>query len=139
MKSKIRFLSLTLVSLVALTAFVQAGPPEARLGSHHSNARAGARPSRTIFGTYPVLTNSMNSGQVRSIYPENVQSYGTPYVGTYNNKTYWMVPVQFGRLAPIPRDGFGRGHGLILSDAVACVSGNRVEYWIYKNSSIQVP
>ena len=81
----------------------------------------------------------MNSGQVRSIVPENVQSYGTPYVGTYNNKTYWMVPVQFAvRPAPYLNNGF-RDEGAIMSDAVACVSGNRVEYWIYKNSSIQVP
>lgn len=138
MKLKFRLLLLTFVSLSLPAVFVQAGPPDFPMDWSLHSPLAGSKPGKDFRGTYPALTKSMNSGRVRSIWPDNVQQYGTPQLGTYNNKVYWMVPVQFAHAAPFLNNGF-RDQGLVLVDAYACVCGGRVEHWIYKDSRTPVP
>ena len=110
--------------------------------------QAGVKPSKDFRGRYPVLIKSLREGQVRSITPENVVSYGYPSIGKYNGQIYWMVPVTFYTAGPdtsyqqISADGrhlphISRGRpspSQHATDVYACVRAGRVEHWVYKVS-----
>ncbi|OYW74518.1 MAG: hypothetical protein B7Z37_17410 [Verrucomicrobia bacterium 12-59-8] len=90
-----------------------------------------------------MLIKSMRAGQVRTVTPENVVSYGYPFIGKYNNQIYWMVPVTFYTAGPdtsyqhISADGRRLPHisrAKYSATQKACVHAGRVEHWIYKIS-----
>lgn len=135
MNLKTYFLPLVLVTFASLAALARAESPYSSVGH---NSAAGLRPARDLRGRYPLLLNSMHKGEVPSINPHNVTRYGSAYIGAYNNRLYWMVPVEYGKLVPPARDFYSRGYGMVMTEAIACVRNGRVEHWIYKKSRTPV-
>jgi hypothetical protein len=131
---------LFMTALAAIPAVVHAAPPYTTTPiTPGYESIVGAKPAKDFRGRYRPLVKSLNAGQVRSLSLDNVYRYGTPYIGSFNNKLYWMVPVEYSRLVHPGNDLHARGYGMVMGNVVACVRHGCVEHWIYKKSMGLVP
>lgn len=87
-------------------------------------------PSQDDSGSYDVVMQSMASGQVREVRPDNITRWGRPALVEIDGQTYWAVTVDFvamTRFGPFP------------TQAQALIRDGRVERWVYTGSGEPVP
>lgn len=87
-------------------------------------------PPQDESGSYEVVMQSMASGQVREVRPDNITRWGRPALVEVDGQTYWAVTVDFvamTRFGPFP------------TQAQALIRNGRVERWVYTGSGEPVP
>ena len=136
MKSKLTAVTLTLFGALGLiVSTASARPDPAAIGSHGdglgADNPAGPRPGTAPDGSYVALNESMRAGQVMTINPDSVYSYGKPRVVRFEGRHYWQIPVVYRHRT--------YGNGQIISEGRALVRNGMVEHWVFHKSSIRIP
>ena len=80
--------------------------------------------------TYPLLIESMNSGQVTEVTPAKIKLWGVAEAEMINADPYWTIPVFYD-----VRTMFGS----METEAKALVQNGKVVRWIYSGSLEEVP
>ena len=89
-----------------------------------------SKPSRNSDGSYAVCLDSMKSGQVREITPQNIKKWGDIQQETIEGKDYWTVVVNYST-----KNQFGN----FDVEAQARIFNGKVEKWVYTGSGEVVP
>jgi hypothetical protein len=93
-------------------------------------AASNDKPKRDGDGTYPVLLNSMKTGQVTEITPTNIKKWGEAAQEKIDGKNYWTVIVNY-----TTKTMFGD----FDTEAQARIFNGKVEKWVYTGSGEVVP
>lgn len=88
------------------------------------------KPALGTDGSYPLLMDSMKTGQVTEITPTSITRWGSPEAGTLDGKPCWIVPVEYDA-----QTAFGK----MSTKAVAKVVDGKVAGWFYQGSGEPVP
>jgi hypothetical protein len=88
------------------------------------------KPVRNADGTYPVLLESMKSGQVTDITPKKIKIWGTPQLATMEGRPTWVIDVNYDTIVFC---------GPLEARAQAHVRDGRVIRWVYPGSGEPVP
>lgn len=130
MKSKLTAATLLLFGALGLFSPSASARPETTT-IVSQDCPAGAKPGTTPFGSYAALDLSMRNGQVTTINPDTVVSYGRPALIRFQGRDYWQIPVTYRHRI--------FGNGVIISEARALVRYGQVEHWVFRKSGIRVP
>lgn len=95
-----------------------------------ASTMADGKPVLGTDGSYPLLMESMKTGQVTEITPTSITRWGSPESGSLNGKPCWIVPVEYDA-----QTAFGK----MSTQAVAKVVDGKVAGWFYKGSGEPVP
>lgn len=88
------------------------------------------KPTKARNGSYPLLLESMQKGQVTEVTEQNITKWEDPVPETVDGKNYWVVIVSY-----TTKTMFGD----FPTAAKAYVHNGKVEKWIYRDSGEVVP
>jgi len=88
------------------------------------------KPEKNADGQYAILLDSMKSGQVTEVTPQNITKWGDPQPEIIDGKNQWVIVVDY-----ITKTMFGD----FPTAAKAFVYNARVDKWVYKESGEVVP
>jgi hypothetical protein len=88
------------------------------------------KPITNSSGHYPLLLESMRSGQVTEVQPSNIRSWGTARPGSVDGQSGWLIEVDFTATTMF---------GKFDTQAQAQIRNGKVIRWIYTGSQEEVP
>lgn len=88
------------------------------------------KPVTNSSGKYDIILESMRSGQVSEIRPDNIRSWGTAHPGTVNGKPGWLIEIDFTATTMF---------GKFDTQAQAQILNGKLVRWIYTGSGEEVP
>ena len=91
---------------------------------------ADTKPEKSADGTFAILLDSMKSGEVTEIKPENIKKWGDVTREKADKDSFWAVTVTFEATTPF---------GKFEQDAQAQIKNGKVTKWIYTGSGEIVP
>lgn len=127
MNTKITAISALLFSCLALLT----APVMGEANTYFSDRDPGPKPRLALNGSYHALYNSMNNGEVHSIRPGAVISYGQPMVTSYQGKSYWEIDVTY--------KNYAAGGSILIGQARALVRNGTVLYWLAPKGDRRIP
>lgn len=88
------------------------------------------KPITNSSGHYPLLLESMRSGQVTEVQPSNIRSWGTARPGPVDGQPGWLIEIDFTATTMF---------GKFDTQAQAQIRSGKVVRWIYTGSQEEVP
>lgn len=127
MNSKITALSVLVFTSLALLA----SPAVALPITYLSDMNPGPKPVLMVNGSYRALYNSMNRGEVTSIRPGAIISYGVPTPVHFEGKAYWQIDVTY--------KNYTVGGSYLIGTGRALVRDGQVVAWTDRKGGRRIP
>ncbi|MFP6872847.1 MAG: hypothetical protein VCA55_04990 [Verrucomicrobiales bacterium] len=93
------------------------------------SSQLGPRPKKTGSG-YPAMLLSIQKGEVTSIKVSKIKQWGPLRAHLWNGKPYWSATVTYPDASSF---------GVLDTEAMAMITGDRVIKWLYSSSGEDVP
>jgi hypothetical protein len=88
------------------------------------------KPLTNSSGKYDIILESMRTGQVTEVRPDNIRSWGTAHPGLVDGKPGWLIEIDFAATTIF---------GTCDAQAQAQILNGKIHRWIYTGSGEEVP